>query len=285
MPLWETIIQAEPDLWIWTGDIVYADTTDMTALRNKYNRLKNYPMYQEFLEAMPVIGVWDDHDYGLNDGGKEYSMKAESQQVLLDFLDEPKDTIRRNQEGVYTSYTFGPPEKMVKIILLDTRYHREKPGFTATILGEEQWEWFENELNSSTAKINIIVSSIQVTVYQSFIGEQWHNFPQEKRRLFKLIKKSKAKGVILVCGDKHFGTIERARGTRPPIYDITSSGMTHVIDGNAKILANLYYRGKLFADLNFGMIIINWEVNPPQVKLQIRDQENKVRMKQIQKAI
>ena len=32
-----------------------------------------------------VIATWDDHDYGQNDGGKDFSKKVESQQLLLDF--------------------------------------------------------------------------------------------------------------------------------------------------------------------------------------------------------
>lgn len=43
---------------------------------------------------MQVIGTWDDHDYGLNDAGKEYSGKVFTQRLLLDFLDEPEDSKR-----------------------------------------------------------------------------------------------------------------------------------------------------------------------------------------------
>jgi alkaline phosphatase D len=41
-----------------------------------------------------VIGTWDDHDYGLNDAGKEYSGKVFSQRLMLDFLDEAEDSSR-----------------------------------------------------------------------------------------------------------------------------------------------------------------------------------------------
>ena len=33
-----------------------------------------------------VIGVWDDHDMGANDGGKEFALRKEMQHVLLEFL-------------------------------------------------------------------------------------------------------------------------------------------------------------------------------------------------------
>lgn len=48
------------------------------------------------------------------------------QPILLDFLDESADSIRRSREGVYVSYAYGHGETRVLLILLDVRYHRSK---------------------------------------------------------------------------------------------------------------------------------------------------------------
>lgn len=52
---------------------------------------------------MQIIGTWDDHDYGLNDAGKEFGFKDVSQQLMLDFFDEPKDSPRcySTSDGIY----------------------------------------------------------------------------------------------------------------------------------------------------------------------------------------
>src|SRR5690606_1273195 len=110
----------------------------------------------------PVVGTWDDHDYGVNDGGAEYPKKRESQQVFLDFFEVPHDDVRRCREGVYFSRVWGPEGTRVQLILLDGRYFRSplKTGFQpsepgegfrgkyapdhdprATMLGEAQWTW------------------------------------------------------------------------------------------------------------------------------------------------
>jgi alkaline phosphatase D len=36
-----------------------------------------------------MIGIWDDHDFGTNNGGKEFSRKAAYREMFLDFLGEP----------------------------------------------------------------------------------------------------------------------------------------------------------------------------------------------------
>lgn len=46
-----------------------------------------------------VVGVWDDHDYGLNDGDITFSKKDLVREVFLDFIGEGKDTPRRLENG------------------------------------------------------------------------------------------------------------------------------------------------------------------------------------------
>jgi hypothetical protein len=58
---------------------------------------------------LQVIGTWDDHDYGLNDAGKEFSGKVVTQRLMLDFLDEPEDSKRyalRNNGGILNFFMF-----------------------------------------------------------------------------------------------------------------------------------------------------------------------------------
>src|SRR4051812_42376254 len=176
-PLWKPIRECKPDLWIWLGDIVYGRADNLPELSGKYRHEKKQPDYQALLAQSRVIGTWDDNDYGVSDGGKDNPNKAECQRLLLDFLDEPFDSPRRKQAGVYATYTFGPAGRQVKIILLDGRYFRERPGTHADILGTEQWKWLERELTESHADVNLIGSGIQV-IANEHPYEKWGDFPQ-----------------------------------------------------------------------------------------------------------
>src|SRR5215212_5856213 len=161
-PLWKSIRKCQPDLWIWLGDIVYGRAGDLPDLARKYRKEKNQPDYTSLRSTCRVVGVWDDNDYGVSDGGSNNPNKVEAQRLLLDFLDEPADSPRRNQAGVYAAYTYGPAGKRVKIILLDGRYYRERPGSNADILGAQQWEWLHRELTGSDADVHVIGSGTQV---------------------------------------------------------------------------------------------------------------------------
>ena len=77
-PIWEPIVATEPDLFVFTGDNIYGDTEDMEVMRAKYQKLGAKPGFLKLRASCPILAVWDDHDYGLNDAGKEYSKKVES---------------------------------------------------------------------------------------------------------------------------------------------------------------------------------------------------------------
>ncbi|XP_037447190.1 uncharacterized protein LOC119316902 isoform X2 [Triticum dicoccoides] len=220
-PVWEAIVGFDPQVFIWLGDNVYGDNkrpfrvfgrertvgpwrnvprfypATEEELRRKYELAKANPGYAKLRERARVIGTWDDHDYGVNDAGKEYSGKVLSQRLLLDFLDEDEDSPRRKQAGVYASYMFGPEGKRVKVIMLDTRYHRDPLLSDGTILGDPQWQWLERELRGPQSEMTIIGSSIQVvsnlsaTTRPLFYVESWACFPRERERLFRLIDSKK----------------------------------------------------------------------------------------------
>lgn len=257
-PLWESILSVKSDMWIWLGDSVYADTEDMGKMRALYEAQRRHPGYAELLRATRVVGTWDDHDFGVNDGGREYPKRAESQQAFLDFIGEPKDSARRGQAGLYTSYTLGSGAQSVKVILLDERYHRDDPGEAGDMLGDAQWEWLEGQLRYSPSSIHLLGSSTQM-IPEEHRHEKWANFPQSRARLFQLLAATRAPGVIVLSGDRHMAEISRieAAPLRYPLWEITSSGLTHCWK-KGRDEPNRHRVGKLVTALNFGLLEVNW---------------------------
>lgn len=275
--MWSEIIAAEPDLFIWTGDIIYGDSHDPMVLKNKYDKQKNKPGYQKLLQKVPVIGSWDDHDYGVNNGGKYFSKKEESKEQLLDFLDVDVNNPVRKHKGVYQSYIYGPNDRQVKIMLLDCRSFRDTvyrhPETKADlvnpdgdVLGEEQWKWLEKELESSKAKVNIIVSGIQVIASEHRF-EKWANLPKARKRLFDLIASVKPSKTLFISGDRHIAELSKIdlKGLGYPLYDVTSSGLTHTWS-EVNEEPNKTRVGELVVKKNFGLLRFDWS-DPDQVKV------------------
>ena len=254
---YDAIAAQRPDLWIWLGDTVYGDTADEDELRDKYAQVLAAPSYRRFVDAVPVVGTWDDHDMGQNDGGKEFSARAQNQQVLLDFLGEPPDSPRRRREGVYSSYDLGASPHKVRVIVLDGRYHRERPGPMADTLGEAQWRWLEDQLRSSDASVHLIANGYQFLT-EDHPYESWAKFPQARQRLFDVIAQSQAPGVILLSGDRHYADISAIdhASLGYTLHEHTSSGLTHAHGLGER---NRHRVAEQYQQENFGMLELDWE--------------------------
>jgi len=292
-PLWEIIVQNEPDLWIWLGDNIYGDTVDMEVLKKKYELQKSNTEYQQLLKTCPIIGIWDDHDYGTNDGDKNYPEKEKSKELMLDFLGVPNNAAVRKREGAYQAYTIGKKGKKVKIILLDGRYFRDELikdnskkkryilNETGDILGEVQWEWLSQELSDTSIALNIIACGTQM-IPKDHRFEKWANFPKARKRLFDLLEEKQPKGVILLSGDRHIAEISKIKldGLPYDLYDITSSGMTHSWENIREEYNELRVNDKMTGEKNFGVLKIDWDARPLKVKVEIRGLENKLHFDQ-----
>jgi alkaline phosphatase D len=283
-PIWDAIIEKKPDLFLFLGDNIYADTDGTGAwevtgpmMRGEWNRLADKPEFQKARAAFPFLATWDNHDYGSHAGGVEFPVKEESRQAFLDFFGEPADSPRRQRSGIYDAKIIGPEGRRLQIILLDTKYNRSafkkdampkeeriavgkvggylpNPDPTKTHLGDEQWAWLETQLKEP-ADLRLLCSSIQIIPDQKGMNE-WANFPHERQRLLDLARK--AGNVILLSGNVHFAEISRDHATQ--LTELTSSGMTHI----NKAYADAPNRHRLagpFAELNFGLITIDWEAS------------------------
>lgn len=272
------------------GDNIYGDTERMDVLRQKYQQLLSVPGYQALQgSGCRILATWDDHDYGRNDAGIEYPMKVESQRIFLETFDVAKTRAPWSRPGIYDSYTLGPEGQALQIILLDTRYFRsqlvrmevikdrlkgryaENTAEDATILGEEQWKWLEDQLRKP-ADLRLIVSSIQVLALDHF-WERWQNFPNERSRFLDLLKETGAENTILLSGDRHLAEIMQLPANDPqspdfPLFEITSSGLNQTFERGGDE-PNRYRLGQNFTGANFGLLKIDW--NLKKVAAEIRD--------------
>lgn len=289
-PILDSVVAHKPDLFLWLGDNIYGDTKDMSVLRAKYAKLAAKPEFQRLKKTTPFLATWDDHDFGWNDSGRHYGFKEASKEIFLEFWEEPANSPRRQQEGIYTSYMYEKEGKRLQIILLDNRTFRDDLRIyrgelsrdnryfypldyypheikDSTLLGETQWQWLEGELRKP-ADLRLIGSGTQFSIaYNGY--EAWANFPHEQQRMLDLIKKTRANGVMFLSGDVHYAEISvlRKEGLYP-IYDATSSGITstwHFATPNENRI-----EGPIMEN-HFGLLSIDWGKKDPVVKLEVFD--------------
>ena len=296
--IFDAVHRDEPDVFLFLGDNIYADTADPQVMRGMYAKLGAVAGVARLFRTTRVLATWDDHDYGANDAGAEFPARAASQEAFLDFLGVPWDSPRRRREGVYHSESFGPDGRRVQVIMLDTRYHRSalrwrddepmpgdgRPGpyapndrRDATVLGEAQWAWLEERLREP-ADLRVIASSIQV-VAEGHGWECWANFPRERERLFRLVRETEASGVVFLSGDRHSAElslldpqrVDARWRTDPgyPMWDVTSSSLNKPRAWRSEL--NAHRVGGVFFGPNYGVLEIDWDRPEPTLTVSVRD--------------
>jgi alkaline phosphatase D len=294
-PMLDRTLTLPRDLFIFMGDNVYADKGGLPMLREKYALLKQSRFFQGIRAKGEMIATWDDHDFGQNDGGSDYAQKKESQVEFWNWLDEPADSPRRKKEGVYDAHVFGPEGKRVQVILLDLRYFRTPlkrvpkeqamlggpyvatDDTSATMMGEAQWRWLEETLKQP-AELRLIVSSIQFAA-ELHGGECWANLPHEKERLMEVLRRTKASGVVILSGDRHWCEFSRVNGPAGyPLYDFTSSAMTQKHPRGTPTPNKYRFLPETYHLPSVGQMEIDWSSEDAQIAVKVIDVDGQARI-------
>ena len=288
MPIFNAIKSENYDLFLMLGDNVYGDTdsNDLIELRDAYEKQREN--FDRLNLNFPFEAIWDDHDYGKNDGGKEYIYKEEAEQIFLDFWNIPQDDIRRNRPGLYFEKTQEIDGISIQMIFLDTRFFRDAllptdekgaPGkeryvpqtdTSLTMLGEDQWTWLQEQLDKEVDH-KIIVTSIQFLA-MGHGWEAWKTLPHERQRLIDLVDQSSSE-VLFISGDRHRGGLYQfSTQSGKVISEMTSSSLNLAFANDEE--DGPLRSGPTFVQENYGEILLDKSTNTLTVNL--KDNQGKI---------
>jgi len=278
-PIWSTIQKDEVNAFIFLGDNVYGDDNssgELNILQKAYSKQKL--KLPSWLSEKDIYSIWDDHDYGENDGGNSYKGKKESQELFLNFWGIPNDDQRYTQEGVYFDHEFMADGVRVHLIGLDTRYFRSEldGGFRsykvndndqATILGTNQWSWL-NKTIKKDADLIILMTSIQLLA-TNHAYEKWSLFPSERKKMLKLIDGLDTTTIIL-SGDRHRAGIYKYNN----IYEITASALNRPSSRKSSKETDPLLLHEMYVKENYGLMLIDG--GSRKVKFSLKDIEGNI---------
>ncbi len=167
-PVWNAVAREQADTFVWLGDAIYGDRriflsrfepNSAAELQRLYNLQLADPAYQAVLRSLrgPPLGIWDDHDYGINNGDGSFPGKEVSKQQFLDFLGEPPTSpLRAAGETLFAAHELAGGS--VLLLMLDVRF----AASASSVLGERQWALLERALTARPRQLVVVASGIQV---------------------------------------------------------------------------------------------------------------------------
>lgn len=271
-PVFEAIAAMEPDLFLWLGDNIYADSDSETAFSAMYSRQRNVASLLPFFRSVPQLAIWDDHDFGYNDSDRHNPVKAMTLSLFNRWWANPMAGAA-DTPGIFFRHGFGP----VDIFMLDGRYHRDPPkapdGPGKTMLGAGQKAWLKRELKASKATFKILASGTGWSMAERG-GDSWACYIHERNEILDFIRDNRIGGCFGISGDVHQGEVNCVPWSDHggyDFYDLVSSGLAQelspkFIDQDPEVRL----RQPWVRSANFGLLEFSFDPDP-RVELSIRD--------------
>ena len=217
--IFDVVAREAPDVFLWLGDNVYADAESPLAIAEEYRRQRNVRSAQAVTRTIPQLAIWDDHDFGYNNGDGSWPHKAASLAVFRRYWANPFHGLA-DVPGVFFDWSYGG----IDFFFLDGRYYRtpnDAPdGPAKTMLGLGQFDWLCERLLVSRAPFKVLASGSGWSVADGPRGDTWSAFLTERNRLFDFIRDRGIEGVVCLSGDSHVGELNCIPWSEREGYDI-----------------------------------------------------------------
>lgn len=236
--MWQHVAEQRPQFIFAIGDNTYADSKDGQGTGDSSPEVlwRRYVETRQSLdlfrqrELIPIIAIWDDHDYGQNDGDRRFANKTQSLQIFKSFFPQSSDRDGFIQgPGAASRFHFGEQQ----FLFLDARSFRSpnkpvaictaKPEFKLcqprpqsprpadkwarkepeTHFGHAQTEWSLSQIRGAGSDVTWMISGDQwfgaYSPFESFEG----NHPADFKKLMERMKDEKSSRIAFISGDRH----------------------------------------------------------------------------------
>ncbi|RYZ49582.1 MAG: hypothetical protein EOP07_24255, partial [Proteobacteria bacterium] len=176
---------------------------DLTSHRRRFRYYRKDPFLRRAHQQHPWAIVWDNHDIWT------LATRSEAIQAFHEWtpIRAPNPV---DPNVIYRSLDFG---SLARIMLLDTRHigrdanAKIEGSDEPSMLGEEQFRWLSQRLESSGADYNILVNQVLMARLDllkiPLIKKSWASYDAERQRVSSLLQKTNHASNLVLTGDLH----------------------------------------------------------------------------------
>ena len=277
--IFDAIAATAPDMMLWLGDNIYLREPEWTSregINRRYRFYREHPRMQKLMSATAHVAIWDDHDFGPNDGDASFVNKAWTLEMFRRYWPAP---FAPRPEATYGQVSLGD----VDIFMLDDRSFRYPNRWPAgpdkLMFGAAQLDWLKRALTASNAPFKLVAGGGQFFNPVSRF-ETWAKFPDEQQGFLRWLDHSKVPGVVFLSGDRHFAEmvrVERAPG-RYPLHELTTSPLTsnpvrkpdEAERNHPSVLP-----GSFITERNFAMLTVSGPRGARELQVELKDTQGR----------
>jgi hypothetical protein len=206
--MWEAMAREDCDFIVLLGDTCYADLGNPghreTGYLRRYSETRLALSWFRLERLVPTFAVWDDHDYGVNNGDRHFATAPFMRRLFRAFWGSTENRAWRMAFGAGSRLeAFGQ-----RFHLLDDRSWRDPPGTPGgSHWGAEQREWLLADL-ARDGRPAWLMNGTQFFAEWLLPEVAAADQPDDVRALTTGLAATRAP-VVFVSGDTHYSEIER----------------------------------------------------------------------------
>ena len=204
--VFDTIRKAQPLFFHHLGDFHYSNIAknNPELFRAAFETVLAAPTQAALYRAVPLVYVWDDHDFGPNGSDASAPGREASRLTYREYIPHYPLPAGPGDAAIYQTFNVG----RVRFISLDLRSERSPSkspdGPQKTLLGAAQKAWLKQELLAArdSAKLVFLISSVP-WCGRAGKDDGWSAFGTERREIADFIKAHGIKNLCILSGDAH----------------------------------------------------------------------------------
>jgi phosphodiesterase/alkaline phosphatase D-like protein len=279
--VFDTIRELQADMFIINGDWNYANLTedDQGEFREIYDYTLARAAQSALYRTTPIAYVWDDHDYGGNNGDALSVTRDAALAVYHEYV--PHYPLESNSSPIYQAFTIG----RVRFLMTDTRAART-PSIAPddagkSMLGAEQKAWLKQELLAADGRyaLTVWVNPTPWIDAAAAGSDTWGGYSSERRELADFIAEHDLDRIVMLSGDAHMVAIDDGTNS-----DYSTNGVgpsfpvlhAAALDRPAKLKGGPYSEGAVGGGGQFGVLEVEDSGTALRVRLTGRDWNNEI---------
>ena len=291
--VFETIRRRSPHFFLHLGDFHYSNipVDDPWRFREASNRVLRSPRQSALYREAPIVYIFDDHDYGMDDADGTSVTKHAAQRVYRERVPHYPLPLSAVPARVPEAGPIGPIAQAftvgrARFIATDTRSERS-PRYAGdarsrTMLGQRQRQWFVDELTRAADEKAAIVFWANtvpwITKDNPQSGHGWEPYARERAEIAGTIAKlGLTSRLIVLSGDAHMAAIDD--GTNSNYVEGTAPSTRGIVVMQAAPFSRFprakggpYSHGRSTRNHQFGWVEVKDTGGPVTVELTARNQ-------------
>lgn len=186
-----------PFLLIQTGDLAYSDLSvnDVARYEASIRSVVTYPRINPVFRAMPVVYMYDDHDYGADNS--DYTSPSRDAAVSNYRTMVPTYPLASSSAS-YFAFTIG----RIRVIVTDLVANSGRDA--ESNLGLDQRRWFLDQLTNASSYDLVVWVSTKPWIGATRPGATgWYAYPEERTLISNYLVENNIDNLVMISGDAH----------------------------------------------------------------------------------